>query len=597
MPPLALSCKASRGELFRESGHRNPIETLVEGSRHAQNARRELLIETKHSLSQPRRRARLRVHRSKPRPPDGGLFHFQNKPVLLMPFDSSDDDAWWPNPWAPQSGPGGGASYPYDWTDPFINSRTAALNPVTSAPAPFSAAALGAMAWHPPIFLNGPAAAAPSDFTAGTWPQQPFLPGGSTTAPVWPPQSFLAPIAQLGLSGVPTSIGRPLGPFTPDPGLARGGPFGSIPGPDPTSPFAGPPFDPRVPAAVVPTIPGPPRASYTPGMPPRLPPLTRFQSPVETSVPALDPSSSPAVDLPGAPTAVPTRSVLFNQPPAPRDLGARERDLADLDEAAWNASPSGLPLSKSGQPMFPPRPELSTSYEQALYAAHLLSPNLVDYFTKEIPPPPPFPSTPGKIPSLNNPYAGPAVLEAATWLLPWTRAAGPIEGAAGAAERAVAEAAFQAVRTAAETPTLTRAAEQLVTGPYGDLSGALPRGFQAHHLNQNAVYGKFISPPDGFSVSIRGNIITEPGTPHYVYHRSMEDFWDQFRQGGSLEHGMPTNAQYGEASRRALIASGFSDAQASVLEAQAAAQRAGKGLSESSPVPNVPVAIWRRRRK
>jgi hypothetical protein len=147
--------------------------------------------------------------------------------------------------------------------------------------------------------------------------------------------------------------------------------------------------------------------------------------------------------------ASPTRSVLFNHPPAPWDLGARDRDLAALDEAAWNASPSGLPLSKSGLPTFPPRPQLSTSHEQALYAAHLLSPYLVDYFTKEVPPPPPFPATPGKIPSLNNPYAGPALLEAATWLLPWTHAAGPIEGVAGAVERGVAEAALQAGKSAA----------------------------------------------------------------------------------------------------------------------------------------------------
>jgi hypothetical protein len=144
---------------------------------------------------------------------------------------------------------------------------------------------------------------------------------------------------------------------------------------------------------------------------------------------------------------------------------------------------------------------------------------------------------------------------------------------------------------------LTRAAERLVTGPYGELSGTLPRGFQAHHLNQNAVYEEFISPRDGFSVRMRGNILTEPGTPHDIYHRSMEDFWDPFRAGGSLEGDMPTNAQYGEASRRALIASGFSDAQASELEARAAAQRAENGLVESNSVPNVPIAIWRRRRK
>jgi hypothetical protein len=41
-----------------------------------------------------------------------------------------------------------------------------------------------------------------------------------------------------------------------------------------------------------------------------------------------------------------------------------------------------------------------------------LSPNLVDYYTKPLPPPPPFPSTPGKIPSVDsNPYAPGALVD------------------------------------------------------------------------------------------------------------------------------------------------------------------------------------------
>jgi hypothetical protein len=93
---------------------------------------------------------------------------------------------------------------------------------------------------------------------------------------------------------------------------------------------------------------------------------------------------------------------------------------------------------------------------------------------------------------------------------------------------------------------------------------------------------------------MRGDIITEPGTPHYNYHRSLEQFWDQYRKGGNLEYTMPTNAEYGEAVRRALIASGFSDTQASDLAAQAAAQRAAYKLSESAAVPLIPGAIWPR---
>jgi hypothetical protein len=95
---------------------------------------------------------------------------------------------------------------------------------------------------------------------------------------------------------------------------------------------------------------------------------------------------------------------------------------------------------------------------------------------------------------------------------------------------------------------------------------------------------------------MRGNILVEPGTPHYNYHRSLEQFWDQYRKGGNLESKMPTNAEYGEAVRRALIASGMSPEQASNLVERAAAQRAAYGLSEADVVPQIPKAIWRRRR-
>jgi hypothetical protein len=147
-----------------------------------------------------------------------------------------------------------------------------------------------------------------------------------------------------------------------------------------------------------------------------------------------------------APAATSPRSVLFAQSPEFWGLGARDHDPANLDQAAWSLGPSELPISKSGQPIDPPRPQLSTAQEQALYAARLLSPNLVDYFTKTLPPPAPFPSTPGKISSLDNPYAVLAVLEAAPWLVPEARIAGTVTGAV---ERGVAQAVLQAAKSAA----------------------------------------------------------------------------------------------------------------------------------------------------
>jgi hypothetical protein len=286
---------------------------------------------------------------------------------------------------------------------------------------------------------------------------------------------------------------------------------------------------------------------------------------------------------PDAPAAAPPHSVLFNHPPALWDLGARERDLEDLAQSAWDLGVSDLPRSKSGQPIFPP--QLPTPQQQSLYAAGLLSPNIVDYFTWTPPPP-----TPGKMPSGDNPYAVPALLEAATWLVPEARIPGMV---AGVAERGATAAALQAAKVALDSPALT---QQIVAGRYGSLRGTLPLGFQANHLNQNKVYEAIIPKNEGLSVPMRGDILTEPDTPHYNYHRSLEQFWDQYRAGGGLEAGMPTNAEYGEAVQRALIASGLSPAQAADLATQAAAQRVANGLGESELVPRIPRAIWPQRR-
>jgi hypothetical protein len=278
---------------------------------------------------------------------------------------------------------------------------------------PFTAAALGAMAWHPPIFLNNGAPSVPGNLSATTWPQQSFSPArptatlGLDNVPGWP-QSILAPLAQLDPSDAPGSMDQPIGLFSRNPAL-RYGLFGSDP--DPTSPFASAPLGAAGLTAAVPTTLGTPGASYTLGLGPRLPLLAQFRSPVEASTPALDPLIGPAA-APYAPVATPPRSVLFNCPPAPWDLGGRERDLQNLDQSAQSLGISELPISKSSQPIVPPRPQLATAQEQALYAARLLSPNLVDYFTKTPPPPPPFPSTPGKIPSADsNPYAPGALVD------------------------------------------------------------------------------------------------------------------------------------------------------------------------------------------
>src|SRR5208337_5291756 len=109
--------------------------------------------------------------------------------------------------------------------------------------------------------------------------------------------------------------------------------------------------------------------------------------------------------------------------------------------------------------------------------------------------------------------------------------------------------------------------------PYGELRGTLPEGIQANHLNQNAVFESVIPQNEGLSVPLEGNTITEPGTPHYNFHQTLEQFWEPYRRGGELYGQVPTNAQYGEALHNALQAAGYSPAQAADLANQAATQR------------------------
>ena len=442
----------------------------------------------------------------------------------------------------------------------------------------------GAFAWHPPIFLN----------SAGQFPPP---------APAYDP-----PILPAG--GLFGSIGRKLAASVNGPGIGYGL-------------FGNPVRLPAVSTDAPPSILGAgsnsaPSSIYPPYLggsalpsyladtttPPNQSPLaslTQFLGPAAAGASRLGSWNSPSAIPFQAPVtaAPPTRSVLFDQAPVAWDPGAPDRNAANLEQTARTLGVSDLPLSKSGAPVVSPPPRLTITPQQSLDVAHLVSPNLVDYFTKTLPPAPPLPSTPGKIPSSDNPYGPGAAFEGATWLLGGLERGivGPLEGVASTAERSGTETALEAARGAIYVPASNRTTEQIVTGPYGKLTGTLPRGFQANHLNQNRVYDRFIPKKEGFSVSMRGDIIAEPGTPHYKYHRSLEQFWDQYRVGERLESKLPTNAEYGEAVKRALIAAGLSPALASDFAEQAAAQRVASGLSESAAVPRIPGAIWPRRRR
>ena len=80
---------------------------------------------------------------------------------------------------------------------------------------------------------------------------------------------------------------------------------------------------------------------------------------------------------------------------------------------------------------------------------------------------------------------------------------------------------------------------------------------QAHHLNQDAAFRDVIPTKEGMSVKLEGNAFTEPGTPHYEAHRSMEGFWNQFRRGGDRHGDIPTNLEYTRAVYDSMRAAGL----------------------------------------
>jgi hypothetical protein len=116
------------------------------------------------------------------------------------------------------------------------------------------------------------------------------------------------------------------------------------------------------------------------------------------------------------------------------------------------------------------------------------------------------------------------------------------------------------------------------------MTGTLPRGVQANHLNQFAAYRSTIRRNDGLAVAMRGDALNEAGTPHYLFHQSLETFWDRYR--GTTQK--PTNAEYDVALHQALRDAGFSEDDAAHLVAHARNERTRHGLSQSNEVPRVP---------
>ena len=118
---------------------------------------------------------------------------------------------------------------------------------------------------------------------------------------------------------------------------------------------------------------------------------------------------------------------------------------------------------------------------------------------------------------------------------------------------------------------------------------------QAHHLNQDAAFREVISHGEGVALKLRGNAFTEIGSPHYEAHRSLENFWNQFRRGGSRARQRPTNLEYSRALLDSLRQAGLSPRQSKRAVRASIRQRVRAGQLGGVLLPRVPGRINQRR--
>ena len=131
--------------------------------------------------------------------------------------------------------------------------------------------------------------------------------------------------------------------------------------------------------------------------------------------------------------------------------------------------------------------------------------------------------------------------------------------------------------------------------PYRNRTSYVLPGQQANHLNQNAAFGSIIPQNEGVSISLYGNALTDVGSQHYKFHASLENFWNDFRQGGSLFGQRPTNMDYSQALEQALYKTGLSNDE--IVEAifEARKNREAYGLTDYALIPRIPGKLNQRK--
>lgn len=290
------------------------------------------------------------------------------------------------------------------------------------------------------------------------------------------------------------------------------------------------------------------------------------------------------------------QSILFQYPPSSFDSSRNGPDNRKFGPDIRKLAGPGLPLSKSGGPYFPPPIRIPSPDASAIgrWAAQLVAPFTYGTLTYE-PPPILAANADRRLPSAPA-LPSAAAFDAAMLLLPEARVARGAWVGVSLLERAALDTGASAIRPAADVEALTRAGLLNGAQPYGWLSGRLLPGWQAHHLNQTAVYREELSRNQALAYPVYGNAFAGPGTQHFNIHGWLERrFWDEHRPESNILQSWPKNADYGEAGRLSLLAGGVPPGMAATLREQATAERLTNNLSESARVPRIPGIINQRR--
>lgn len=133
-------------------------------------------------------------------------------------------------------------------------------------------------------------------------------------------------------------------------------------------------------------------------------------------------------------------------------------------------------------------------------------------------------------------------------------------------------------------------ADDAILGPHGTLKNDTRLG-QSHHLNQDAAFRDEIPTNSGTAIKLESNAFTQPGTPHYEAHKSLEQFWSQYRKGGALYGKMPTNLQYTQALKCSLESAGLSANQVNQAVRSSIQNRVQHGALDGMDVPRLPGRI------